>query len=65
MYQCLKVSKFSKDDRIYYLTKFLDTNRAEVFSVYSRHCPSFDVGTTYELRLQPNFKGFNFLVDDE
>lgn len=65
MYQCLKVSKITKSEHIYYLSKFLDTNRAEVFTVYSRSCPSFDVGTSYELRLQPNFKGFNFLSDDE
>ena len=65
MYQCIKVSKFTKGDRIFYLSKFLDTNRAEVFSVYTRACPSFDVGTTYDLSLQPNFKGFNFLTDDE
>ena len=64
MYQCLKISKITKSDRVYYLSKFLDINRAEVFTVYSRSYPSFDVGTSYELRLQPNFKGFNFLQDD-
>lgn len=64
MYQCLKVSKISKADHIYYLSKFLDSNRAEVFSVYSRSLPSFDVGTSYELHLQPNFKGLNFLFDE-
>lgn len=64
MYQCLKVFKVTKADRIYYLSKFLDTNRAEVFTVYTRSCPSFDVGTSYELRFVPNFKGFNFLSDD-
>ena len=64
MYQCLKVSKITKADRSYYLSKFLDTNRAEVFTVYTLSCPSFDVGTSYELSLQPNFKGFNFLTND-
>lgn len=65
MYQCLKVIKITKADRTYYLSKFLDANRAEVFTVYTPACPAFDVGATYELRLQPNFKGFNFLADDE
>lgn len=64
MYQCLKVFKVTKADRIYYLSKFLDTNRAEIFTVYTRACPSFDVGTSYELSFVPNFKGFNFLSDD-
>lgn len=64
MYQCLKVSKITKDDRIYYLSKFLDTNRAEVFTVYSRACPAFEVGTSYDLRIAPSFKNFNFLQDE-
>lgn len=65
MYQCLKVSKITKDDRIYYLSKFLDSNRAEVFTVYTRTYPSFDVGSICDLRLMPNYKGVNFLDDDQ
>lgn len=64
MYQCLKVSKVSKEDSIFYLSKFLDSNRAEVFTVYTRGCPSFDVGSSYDLRIAPSFKNFNFLYDE-
>lgn len=61
MYQCLKVGKFSKDNKIFWLTKFLDPERAEVFTVFTRNASPFEVGVSYELSLLPNFKGFNFL----
>lgn len=65
MYQCLKVTKFTKDDKSFWLTKFLDVERAEVFTVYTHKEPEFEVGVSYELCLLPNFKGFNFLVDEK
>ena len=49
MYQCLKVKKFSKDEKIFWLTKFLDSERAEVFTVYTHKAPPFEVGVSYEL----------------
>lgn len=64
MYQCLKVSKINKDDKVYWLTKFLDPQRADVFTVYTRNASPFEVGVSYELSLMPNFKGFNFLSNE-
>lgn len=64
MYQCLKVSKISKGDKLYWLTKFLDSERAQVFTVYTRNASPFEVGVSYELSLMPNFKGFNFLANE-
>lgn len=65
MYQCLKVAKFSKDNKCFWLTKFLDSERADVFTVYTRNEPPFEVGVSYELCLMPNFKGFNFLANEK
>lgn len=64
MYQCLKVSKFTKEGKSFCLTKFLDPERAEIFTVYTRNLSPFEVGESYELCLLPNFKGFNFLADE-
>lgn len=64
MYQCLKVKKISKVDKMFWLTKFLDVERAEVFTVYTSKCPPFEPGISYELSLVPNFKGFNFLANE-
>lgn len=66
MFQCLKVSEIKRSDKPpYYLSSFLDLERAEVFKVYTSNFPAFEVGSSYELRLQPNFKGFNFLQDEK
>lgn len=65
MYQCLKVSNFSKEGKSFFLSKFLDPERAEVFKVYTRKAPPFDVGSSYDLKIAPSFKNFNFLQDDE
>lgn len=64
MYQCVKVFKISKGDKLYWLTKFLDSERAEIFTVYTRNPSPFEVGVSYDLSLTPNFKGFNFLADE-
>lgn len=64
MYQCLKIIKISKNGKNYWLTKFLDGERAEVFTVYTSKAPSFEVGVSYDLFLMPNFKGFNFLQNE-
>lgn len=61
MYQCLKVSEIKRADKPpYYLSSFLDLERAEVFKVYTSNYPSFDAGSSYELRIAPSFKNFNF-----
>lgn len=66
MYQCLKVSEIKRNEKPpYYLTSFLDLERAEVFKVFSSSYPAFDVGTSYDLRIAPSFKNFNFLQDDQ
>jgi hypothetical protein len=66
MYQCLKVSEIKRADKSpYYLSSFLDSNRAEVFKVYSSSFPAFDVGSSYDLRIAPSFKNFNFLQDEK
>jgi hypothetical protein len=66
MYQCLKVSEIKRNDKSpYYLTSFLDLERAEVFKVYSSSYPAFDVGSSYDLRIAPSFKNFNFLQDEK
>lgn len=64
MYQCLKIIKISKGEKLYWLTKFLDLERAEVFTVYTSKCPDFEPGNSYDLCLMPNFKGFNFLQNE-
>lgn len=66
MYQCLKVSEIKRIEKpSYYLTSFLDFERAEVFKVYTSSYPAFDVGTSYDLRIAPSFKNFNFLQDEK
>jgi hypothetical protein len=66
MYQCLKVSEIKRADKPpFYLSSFLDLERAEVFKVYTANYPSFDVGSSYDLRIAPSFKNFNFLQDEK
>lgn len=66
MYQCLKISEIKRSENSpYYLSSFLDLERAEVFKVYTRNIPSFDVGSSYDLRIAPSFKNFNFLQDEK
>lgn len=65
MYQCLKISEFKRADKPpFYLSSFLDLERAEVFKVYTSSYPAFDVGSSYDLRIAPSFKSFNFLQDE-
>ena len=65
MYQCLKVSEVKRVDKpSFYLTSFLDLERAEVFKVYTSSFPSFDVGSSYDLSIAPSFKSFNFLQNE-
>lgn len=65
MYQCLKISEIKRADKPpYYLSSFLDLERAEVFKVYTSSFPAFDVGSSYDLRIAPSFKNFNFLQDE-
>lgn len=65
MYQCLKVSEIKRAEKpSYYLSIFLDLKRAEVFKVYTSNFPAFDVGSSYDLRIAPSFKNFNFLEDE-
>lgn len=66
MFQCLKVSEIKRSDKSpYYLTSFLDLERAEVFKVFTSSFPAFDVGSSYDLRIAPSFKNFNFLQDEK
>ena len=66
MYQCLKVCEIKRKEKApYYLTCFLDPERAEVFKVYTTNYPVFDVGSSYDLRIAPSFKNFNFLQDEK
>ena len=66
MYQCLKISEIKRANKPpYYLSSFLDMERAEVFKVYTSAYPAFDVGSSYDLRIAPSFKNFNFLRQDE
>lgn len=66
MYQCLKISEIKRADKSpYYLSSFLDLERAEVFKIYTSKYPSFDVGSSYDLRIAPSFKNFNFLQDEK
>ena len=65
MYQCLKISEIKRADKpSYFLSSFLDSERAEVFKVYTSTYPSFEVGSSYDLRIMPSFKNFNFLQDE-
>lgn len=65
LYQCLKISEIKRTEKPpYYLSSFLDLDRAEVFKVFTSQYPSFDVGSSYDLRIAPSFKSFNFLQKD-
>lgn len=65
MYQCLKISEIKRPNKApYYLSSFLDLERAEVFKVYTSKFPAFDVGSSYDLRFAPSFTNFNFLQDE-
>lgn len=65
LYQCLKISEIKRSDKpSFYLTSFLDLDRAGVFKVYSSSYPAFEVGSSYDLRFAPSFKSFNFLQDE-
>lgn len=66
MYQCLKISEVKRVEKPpYYLTSFLDLDRAEVFKVYTSSFPAFDVGSSYDLRFAPSFTNFNFLQNEK
>lgn len=66
MYQCLKISEIKRAEKPpYFLSSFLDCDRAEVFKVYTSSFPSFEVGCSYDLRIAPSFKNFNFLQDEK
>lgn len=66
MYQCLKISEIKRENKPpYYLSSFLDLERAEVFKVYTSLYPAFDVGSSYELKIAPSFKSFNFLQNEK
>lgn len=66
MYQCLKITEMKRANKPpYYLSSFLDLKRAEVFKVFTSEYPSFDVGSSYDLRIAPSFKNFNFLQDEK
>lgn len=65
MYQCLKIREIKRANKPpYYLSSFLDSERAEVFKVYTSTLPGFEVGSSYDLRIAPSFKDFNFLNDE-
>ena len=66
MYQCLKISEIKRADKhSFYLSSFLDLDRAEIFKVYTSSYPAFDVGSSYDLRIAPSFKNFNFLQNEK
>lgn len=66
MYQCLKISEIKRSGKPpYYLSSFLDLERSDVFKVYTSNYPAFDVGSSYDLRIAPSFKNFNFLQDEK
>lgn len=66
MYQCLKIQEIKRLEKSpYYLTSFLDLERADVFKIYTSSFPAFDVGSSYDLRIAPSFKNFNFLQDEK
>ena len=66
MYQCIKISEIKRAEKApYYLSSFLDLERAEIFKVYTSNYPTFDVGASYELKFAPSFKSFNFLQDEK
>lgn len=64
-YQCIKVTEIKRDEKPpYYLSSFLDLERAEVFKVYTSSFPAYEVGSSYDLRIAPSFKNFNFLQNE-
>lgn len=66
LYQCLKIAEIKRAEKpSYYLSSFLDLERAEVFKVYTSSFPAFDVGSSYDLRIAPSFKNFNFLQNEK
>jgi hypothetical protein len=66
MYQCLKISEIKRVNKSpYYISSFLDMERAEVFKVYTSSHPFFEVGSSYDLKIAPDFKNFNFLQDEK
>jgi hypothetical protein len=66
MYKCLKVLEVKRDNKpSYYVTKFLDGSRCDVFKVYTKTYPPFSIGSEYDLDFAPSFDSFNFLRDDE
>lgn len=66
MFKCLKISEIKRADKPpYYLSSFLDSERAEVFKVFTSSVPAFDVGSSYDLKIAPSFKNFNFLQDEK
>lgn len=66
MYECLKISEVKREEKApYFLSTFLDMERAEVFKVYTSNPPAFDVGSSYDLRIAPSFKNFNFLQNEK
>ena len=66
LYQCLKISEIKRAEKAsFYLTSFLDLDRAEVFKVYTSSYPAFDVGSSYDLMIAPSFKSFNFLKNEK
>lgn len=66
LYQCLKISEIKRAEKPpYYLSSFLDIERAEVFKVYTSSYPAFDVGSSYDLHIAPSFKNFNFLQNEK
>lgn len=66
MYQCLKISEIKRAEKPpFYLSSFLDMERAEVFKVYTSSYPIFEVGSSYDLRIAPSFNNFNFLLNEK
>lgn len=66
LFECLKISEIKRADKPpYYLSSFLDSDRAEVFKVYTSSFPAFDVGSSYDLKIAPSFKNFNFLQNEK
>ncbi len=66
MFECLKISEIKRANKPpYYLSSFLDSERAEVFKVFTSSPPAFDVGSSYDLKIAPSFKNFNFLQDEK
>ena len=66
MYQCLKISEIKRENKPpYFITMFLDSKRCDVFKVYTKTYPPFNIGSEYDLDIAPSFDTYNFLEDDE